>query len=100
MLCLTCPFCRKNHAIWHVGHDACGNSVNYPANRTFMQELYSLREIIREKIQHDGPLTFRDFMEISLYHPQFGYYSSLRPRLGEDGDFYTSAYVTGLFGEL
>src|ERR1700722_18589899 len=65
-----------------------------------MQETYSLREIIREKIQHDGPLTFRDFMEISLYHPQFGYYTSPRPRLGEDGDFYTSAYVTGLFGEL
>jgi SAM-dependent MidA family methyltransferase len=65
-----------------------------------MQEIYSLREIIREKIQHDGPLTFRDFMEISLYHPHFGYYSSPRPRLGEGGDFYTSAYLTGLFGEL
>jgi SAM-dependent MidA family methyltransferase len=65
-----------------------------------MQQFDSLREIIREKIQHDGPLTFRDFMEMALYHPHFGYYSSLRPRLGEDGDFYTSAYVTGLFGEL
>jgi SAM-dependent MidA family methyltransferase len=65
-----------------------------------MQKPDSLREMIREKIQHDGPLTFRDFMEISLYDPRFGYYSSPRPRLGQGGDFYTSAYLTGLFGEL
>jgi SAM-dependent MidA family methyltransferase len=65
-----------------------------------MQEFIPLREIIREKIKHDGPLPFRDFMEISLYHPHLGYYSSSRPRLGEDGDFYTSAYLTDLFGEL
>ncbi len=65
-----------------------------------MQKPDSLREIIREKIQHDGPLTFRDFMEFSLYHPQYGYYSSPRPRPVQGGDFYTGAYLTGLFGEL
>jgi SAM-dependent MidA family methyltransferase len=67
---------------------------------SIMQDPAPLREIIREKIRHDGPLTFRDFMEISLYHPHFGYYCSPRPRLGGDGDFYTNAYITGLFGEL
>jgi SAM-dependent MidA family methyltransferase len=65
-----------------------------------MQEFYSLREIIRDIIQREGPLSFRDFMEMALYHPNFGYYNSPRPRLGEGGDFYTSAYMTGLFGEL
>jgi len=66
----------------------------------FMEDSDLLREIIRDKIRHDGPLTFRDFMEMALYHSHFGYYSSPRPRLGEGGDFYTSANVTGLFGEL
>jgi SAM-dependent MidA family methyltransferase len=66
----------------------------------YMQGSVPLFEIIRAKIQQDGPVTFRDFMEMALYHPQFGYYSVSRPRLGEGGDFYTSAYLTGLFGEL
>ncbi|HET6252656.1 MAG TPA: SAM-dependent methyltransferase [Puia sp.] len=65
-----------------------------------MQQSDSLREIIRNKIEQEGPLSFRDFMEMALYHPRLGYYSSSLPRLGESGDFYTSAYVTGLFGEL
>jgi SAM-dependent MidA family methyltransferase len=65
-----------------------------------MQEDFSLREIIRDKIQREGPLSFRDFMEMALYHPELGYYSSPSPRLGEKGDFYTSAYLSNIFGDL
>lgn len=65
-----------------------------------MTDQISLPAIIRNRIQKEGPLTFRDFMEMALYHPDHGYYCSTRQRLGEGGDFYTSSYVTELFGDL
>ena len=39
-------------------------------------------------------------MELALYHPDLGYYSSAVQRSGKTGDFYTSVDVGPLFGEL
>jgi SAM-dependent MidA family methyltransferase len=45
-------------------------------------------------------MTFERFMDLSLYHPEFGYYAT-SPRLtGRGGDFFTSVDVGPLFGEL
>jgi SAM-dependent MidA family methyltransferase len=58
-------------------------------------------EIISE-IQTVGPIPFAHFMELSLYHPQFGYYmrtddaagsDGAKERIGWDGDYYTSCDV-------
>ena len=59
------------------------------------------RELIADiatEITRAGPMTFARFMELALYHPQFGYY--VRPmenpeseRIGWSGDFYTSSDV-------
>jgi SAM-dependent MidA family methyltransferase len=65
-----------------------------------MNDVLSLSGIIIDKIQQEGPISFRDFMEMALYHPELGYYTSPRAPIGADGDFYTSAYLTGIFGEL
>jgi SAM-dependent MidA family methyltransferase len=56
-------------------------------------------EII-DRIARDGPMAFRDFMEIALYDRRFGYYNTARPKIGADGDFYTSSNVHAVFGEL
>jgi len=60
----------------------------------------SLREIIIQKIRQDGPISFRDFMEMSLYYPGMGYYTSGDEKIGKDGDYYTSPWVTSIFGEM
>ena len=58
------------------------------------------QEKIAQKIRSDGPLSFHDFMEMALYDPAAGYYSSAGEKIGSAGDFYTSAYLSNIFGAL
>lgn len=60
-----------------------------------------LDEIIREEIGREGPITFARFMELALYHPDYGYYSGGgvgREPVGWSGDFFTSGDVSPLWG--
>jgi len=45
-------------------------------------------------------MTFAAFMELALYDPQHGYYSSGVKRTGWDGDFVTSPEIDPAFGAL
>ena len=47
-----------------------------------------------------GPIPFRRFMELALYHPQGGYYCRENPRIGPDGDFYTSPHQSPWLGRM
>lgn len=42
-------------------------------------------------------LPFRDFMEVALYHPEFGYYAQRAERIGKTGDFVTSPALSPVF---
>jgi SAM-dependent MidA family methyltransferase len=55
---------------------------------------------IREEIARSGPIPFRRFMELALYHPEAGYYTSGRARVGRSGDFFTNVSVGPLYGRL
>ncbi len=59
-----------------------------------------LSEIIAEKISQSGPISFRDFMDMALYYPEMGYYTSQTTKIGRDGDYYTSPVLSSVFGEL
>jgi SAM-dependent MidA family methyltransferase len=59
-----------------------------------------LADIIRDKILEEGPLSFRDFMEMALYYPELGYYTSATDKIGKQGDYYTVPYFTNIYGEL
>jgi SAM-dependent MidA family methyltransferase len=52
--------------------------------------------LLRKRIREQGPLPFRDYMEEVLR----AYYSSPRSPIGIDGDFYTSADLDPIFGQL
>lgn len=60
----------------------------------------NLQEIIVQKIQDEGQIPFHDFMEMCLYYPELGYYTSSRNKIGSSGDFYTSACLTPVFGAM
>lgn len=59
-----------------------------------------LKKIIIEKIKREGPITFNAFMDIALYYPGLGYYTSPETVIGRKGDFYTSPHQHRIFGVM
>src|SRR5712675_315325 len=59
-----------------------------------------VRDLIIRKIQESGPITFKDFMDMALYQPDCGYYTSPGHRIGKRGDFFTSPYISSAFGAM
>ncbi len=53
-----------------------------------------------ERIERDGPITFRDFMQAALYDAELGYYNTVRLKIGSEGDYYTSSNVHPAFGAM
>ena len=60
----------------------------------------ALRELIADRIRTSGPISFAEFMEIALYHPELGYYARAAQKTGRAGDFFTGVDVGPIFGEL
>lgn len=60
----------------------------------------ALANLIQEEIHHHGPMPFSRFMELALYHPEFGYYERSVEQIGCHGDYVTSVAAGCLFGEL
>lgn len=62
----------------------------------------ALCEAIGDRIaaSRDRRITFAEYMDIVLYHPVYGYYSTKAVNLGRQGDFFTSVHLGGEFGEL
>ncbi|MBI5664957.1 MAG: SAM-dependent methyltransferase [Nitrospirae bacterium] len=60
----------------------------------------SLEQDIIERIRNEGPITFEAFMQMALYHPGLGYYSSSHTAIGREGDFYTSPHLHPIFGAM
>ena len=56
-----------------------------------------LQQLIIERIQREGPLTFAEYMRMALYEPNYGYYVTGLAKMGWEGDYYTSTDVSTFF---
>ena len=45
-------------------------------------------------------ITFAEYMDLVLYHPDRGYYATNRVNIGGEGDFFTSPHLGADFGEM
>lgn len=61
-----------------------------------------LQEIVKQEIlsSPNKQITFADYMELVLYHPEQGYYTTNQVNIGKQGDFFTSPNLGKDFGEL
>lgn len=63
----------------------------------------ALYAVIAEHIANtpQKQISFAEYMDLALYHPKYGYYSSKAVKIGfKDGDFFTSPSLGSDFGEL
>lgn len=64
----------------------------------FKKNSTKMAEIIRQVIEKEGPITFYKFMDLALYHPRYGYYTTRPFPVGARGDFVTSPHASPIFG--
>jgi len=66
------------------------------------EKSHRLQQVILAKIQanSDKRITFAEFMDLALYHPDYGYYGSGQVAIGAKGDFFTASSLGADFGEL
>ena len=62
----------------------------------------NLEAIILEEIKQSaaGRISFDRWMDLALYHPDYGYYTSGKVEIGSKGDFFTSSSLGADFGQL
>jgi SAM-dependent MidA family methyltransferase len=53
-------------------------------------------DVLRKSLK-DSDLPFRDFVELVLYHPEFGYYARAESPVGKDADYVTSPVLSPVF---
>lgn len=70
-----------------------------PPDESALAHSRALQSMIREKIVAAGGwISFEHYMDLVLYAPGMGYYSSGATKLGSAGDFVTAPELSALFG--
>jgi SAM-dependent MidA family methyltransferase len=56
--------------------------------------------MVDEIVARGGEVLFETFMDLALYHPRHGYYSSPMPPYGRDGDYLTAPTASPWYGTV
>lgn len=56
--------------------------------------------LLAGEILGSGPIPFHRFMEVALYHPEYGYYRRGHDPFGARGDYFTAEQLQPVFGDL
>jgi SAM-dependent MidA family methyltransferase len=59
-----------------------------------------VERILLDTVRGSGPITFRHYMALCLYHPEHGYYARGPERTGMRGDYFTSSDLHPIFARL
>ncbi|MBU8879373.1 SAM-dependent methyltransferase [Bacillus sp. FJAT-29790] len=51
--------------------------------------------ILKKPLQR---ITYEEYIEQALYHPQYGYYMKEKNKIGREGDFITSSNISDIYG--
>jgi len=60
-----------------------------------------MRGILKEAMQEreGNRIPYSTFIELALYHPEYGYYMKEKEKVGRTGDFFTSSNVSPVFAK-
>jgi len=56
--------------------------------------------VLDELRRRGGSCSFEEYMELALYHPEYGYYSGREVRYGRSGDFLTAPTASPWYGRV
>lgn len=68
-------------------------------NKDAIKRSLALTQYLKQEIDQYGALSFNQFMQAALYHPQWGYYNAPTFTLGKQGDFTTAAEMSPLYAQ-
>ena len=96
-----CNSCHMSNFLTNAKYSTSGDTIALVTSEfESSTENTALKNVIIAEIQERGAIPFRDFMDMALYHPIHGYYTSEREKMGRDGDYLTSPEVSPLFGAM
>ncbi len=68
-------------------------------NKQELARSLALSRCLQQEIQQQKAISFARFMELALYHPDFGYYFADTIDIGRQGDFITAPEISPLFAQ-
>lgn len=74
------------------------NMAERPSQEEIAKSVALTRRIVDKMANQGGAMAFSDYMNMVLYEPGLGYYSSNSRIFGSRGDFVTAPGLTSLFG--